>query len=157
MSLEITGAAVSCVGFGAISLSQSTDGSGGDADALTNGATELSDATPEVAISLMGTGAVGSSTGTSSTTSEGQPDAVVEVFFRNQMPYTATEKRAEQIYGALHRNKNILMKPVLIADSQDALETIWQALGNSRGESVLEKLDLYEKLLEKFTPLTKRG
>ena len=148
MSLELTGAAVSCIGFGAISLSQSTDGSGGDADALTNGSTELSDATPEVAISLMGTGAVASSTGTSSTTSEGQPDAVVEVFFRNQMPYTTTEKRAEQIYGALH--KNILKKPVLVADSQYALETIWQALGNSRGESVLEKLDLYEKLLEKF-------
>lgn len=149
--LEATGGMTASVGFFAITASGCTDGSGGDADAVTNGTSEFADANPEVALTSIATGAAGGTTVTSyATTPPSGPDAIV--FFRNQMPYTVTERRAEQVYGALHGgNDNLLKKPVLIADSQDALETICQAFGSIRGEGVIEKLELYEKLLAELS------
>lgn len=126
--------------------SYSTDESGGDADALVNSTEDR----PEVQLALLSSGAVVGPTSTTYMTTDDGPDGFI-VFFKNQMPYTAVEKRAERVYGALHRDDNLLKKPVLIADSQDALETICQAFGNSRGDGVMEKLDIYEKLLEELS------
>lgn len=149
-SLEGTAAVICGPLLAAWASSSCTDASGGDADALLNGTSDMSNANPEVALSSLGTGAVVGTTSTSYMTTPG-PEPKGIIFFDNQMPYTAVEKRAEQIYCALHRNDDILKKPVLIADSQDALETICQAFGNSRGESIMEKLELYEKLLEELS------
>lgn len=145
-SLEST-AAVICVPLSTASVaSYSTDESGGNSDALVNSTEDR----PEVQLALLSSGAVVGPTSTTYMTTDNGPDGFI-VFFKNQMPYTAVEKRAERVYGALHRNDDLLKKPVLIADSQNALETICQAFGNSRGESIMEKLELYEKLLEELS------
>ena len=92
---------------------------------------------------------VGGTTIVSAMTFDGGPDAVIEVFFKNQVPYTAIEKRAEQVYGTLHgTGRNVLEKTALIVESGEATETVCKAFCGARGESVLDQLELFEELLE---------
>ena len=92
---------------------------------------------------------VGGTTLISATTFDDGPDAVIEVFFKNQVPYTAIEKRAEQVYGTLHgTGRNVLEKTALIVESGEATETVCKAICGARGESVLDQLELFEELLE---------
>ena len=91
---------------------------------------------------------VGGTTLISATTSDDGPDGII-VFFKNQMPYTAIEKRAEQVYGTLHgTGRNVLEKTALIVESGEATETVCKAFCGARGESVLDQLELFEELLE---------
>ena len=77
------------------------------------------------------------------------PGAVIEVFFKNQVPYAATEKRAEQVYEALHGASNYVpKKPILIAESQAAVEAASQAFCGVRGDGIMDNLELFEGLLK---------
>ena len=71
------------------------------------------------------------------------------VYFRNQIPYSATEKKAEHIYSILHCSGwKVLNKNALIAESGLAVNTAFQAFGNAPCDSIIENLDLFEELLE---------
>lgn len=148
-TLEFTGGVVASAGICYFSSAKFAESSGADVDAMLRNISEMANENPEAALASTATGAVTSCAGTSTVTTEDVPDGIIEVFFRNQMPYTETEKRAEQVYGTLHgNNDDLLKKPVLIADSQDALKTIHRTFGNIRGEDVNEKLEFFEHLLD---------
>ena len=141
-----TGVPLSMTGmYGSVSGTSSEE-SGGDFSEPFVATSESSSENPEAFSALIG--GVGT-TIVSAMTFDGGPDAVIEVFFKNQVPYTATEKRAEQVYGTLHgAGKNMVDKPALIAESGEAMEVVSQAFSHTNGEAVLDQLELFEDLLE---------
>ena len=77
------------------------------------------------------------------------PAGIIKLFFKNQVPYTNTEKRAEQVYNSLHNEgKKILERPMMITESGEAMETVSRAFCNARGDGILDRLELFEELLE---------
>ena len=133
------------VGIFASSSSGATESSGGDAAGSTSESGAMVTDTPGGALAAVGVTAVGSS---SYSTTGGQPDAIIEVFFRNQVPYTVTERRAENVYAVLHGGQDSSPKhPVLIAETKEAMMAVQNAFGNYSLESISEKLDIFEELL----------
>lgn len=141
-----TGVPLGMTGIYGSTSGTSAEESGGD---FSDAFVESSATSSENPAAFTGLTAAGGSTIISAMTYEGGPDAIIEVFFKNQVPYTATEKRAEQVYEALHGTyNNVQKKPILIAESQEAVKAASQAFCGVRGDGIMDQLELFEELLE---------
>lgn len=147
--LAVTAAPLGMTGMYCSSSGLLLDGCGGDFSEPFVTASESAESFSEDPGPFSALTTVGGTISVSAATFDSGPDAVIEVFFKNQVPYTAIEKRAEQVYGTLHgTGRNVLEKTALIVESGEATETVCKAFCGARGESVLDQLELFEELLE---------
>ena len=146
------GATAAFVGVYAFSSGMAVESLGGDSSATALESAESVSATPDGA--TVGAVALGSAAlcGFSSSSTEDGPDAIIEVFFRNQVPYSITEKKAQKIYATLHGNRECTPSyPVLIAESKEAMETIQNVFGSCNVSNIVDKLEIFEGLLSSIS------
>ena len=87
--------------------------------------------------------------GTGYSTSEGEPDAVIEVFFRNETPYARTELRATNVYAVIHGDKPHPPKfPVVMARCPEHWDSTALLFNAQSVDLVNEKLTVLENLLK---------
>jgi hypothetical protein len=86
--------------------------------------------------------------GSGYSSSEGGPDAVIEIFFHNETPYMRTEKRASTVYAVVHKESAASQYPVVMARTPACVNSAAMLFEGKGRDSASDKLSMLEQLLK---------